>query len=153
MMLPNFDKVYCGATKYGKLPAKWPAVFDDIWAFSNDYDPRQEIFSFNTPKPPPDFTPVEGDTAIGPSWPSGGTTILYAGGLSPNPSTAEITFTDPTNGISGTIKGPYSAVEWAIATLAHEIWHQNGDDDEVKAEAYGYAVLTKFKNDGGKLCP
>jgi hypothetical protein len=151
--LPNFDKVYCVASKYGKLAPKWPAAFDDIWAFADDYDPKQEIFSFNTSTPPPDFSPVEGDTARGSSWPGGGTTILYAAGLSPNASTRTITFTDPTTGVTGTIAGPYSTVEWATATLAHEIWHQNGSDDEDKAEGYGYAVLKKFRSDGGKLCP
>ncbi len=151
MLLPDLDKVTCGGSAYGNEAPKFGFAINNIWAFA---DRDTEVYSVASSTPPMGFETVSGDTEIGPSWVGGGTTILYAAGLSPHSGGF-----DYYDDVSKTIKnapGPFSALEWAILTYAHEITHQNGMgttlEEELKAEGYAYGVLKEYRDDGGKKC-
>ena len=152
MLIPDLDKVACVGAAYGHETPKWGFAANNIWAFA---DGDTEVYSltfvsasggiFNRRRP---------TTAIGPYWPGGGTTILFADALSPHPG--KFVYYDDVSKKNLDAPGPFSALEWAILTYAHEITHQNGmgttSADELKAEGYAYGVLKEYREDGGKKC-
>jgi hypothetical protein len=151
MLLPDLDKVTCGGSAYGNEAPKFGFAINNIWAFA-DHD--TEVYSVASSTPPTGFETVNGDTEIGPSWVGGGTTILYAAGLSPH--SGGFDYYDDVSKTTKNAPGPFSALEWAILTYAHEITHQNGMgttlEEELKAEGYAYEVLKEYRDDGGKKC-
>lgn len=151
MFIPDLDKVACGGSAYGDEAPKWGFAINNIWAFA---DADKEVYSETSSTPPSGFEEVDGDTSIGTSWYGGGTTILYAGALSPHPG--GFAYYDDVSKTNREAPGPFSALEWAILTYAHEITHQNGmgttSEDELKAEGYAYNVLKDYRDDGGKKC-
>ena len=133
-----------------KVPNGGFAV-NNIWAFA---DGGTEVYSLTSSVPPIGFETDSAITAIGPYWPGGGTTILFADALSPHPG--NFVYYDDVSKKNIEAPGPFSALEWAILTYAHEITHQNGMGttaaDELKAEGYAYNVLKDYREDGGKKC-
>ncbi len=146
--LPDRDKLNCAANKYGDYKTKYPWTMDDIWAFTKG---AQEAYSTSTSVPPPGFAVDEGVTNFGSEWPTGGQTILFASGLSAHSS--DYYYKDPLTGADVKVPGPFTAFEWALITLAHELAHQNGVVSEDVAEQYGESVLHAYRADGGKQCP
>lgn len=152
MLIPDLDKVACVGTAYGNEAPKWGFAINNIWAFA---DGDTEVYSATTSTPPTGFETVNGDTAISSSWVGGGTTILFAAALIPH--AGGFAYYDDVSKANREAPGPFSALEWAILTYAHEITHQNGMGttaaDELKAEGYAYDVLKDYRGDGGKKCP
>jgi hypothetical protein len=118
-----------------------------VWAFTT-IDTDHEAFSVDTPAAPAGFVKVDGDTAIGTDWYGGGTTILYADGMIAHRE--DFPYVDPDTGVPGIARGPFTALETAIVTFAHEVRHQYGKDDEDMADGYGYKVLLKYRS--GSKC-
>jgi hypothetical protein len=151
MLIPDLDKVACVGIAYGNEAPKWGFAVNNIWAFA---DGDTEVYSLTLSVPPGGFVTDTGVTAIGPYWPLGGTTILFADALSPHPG--KFIYYDDVSKKNLDAPGPFSALEWAILTYAHEITHQNGmgttPEDELKAEGYAYNVLKDYRDDGGKKC-
>jgi hypothetical protein len=151
MLIPDLDKVFCVGTAYGNEAPKWGFAINNIWAFA---DGDTEVYSVTSSTPPTGFETVSGETAIGPSWVGGGDTILFADALSPHPG--KFVYYDDVSKTNREAPGPFSALEWAILTYAHEITHQNGmgttSEEELKAEGYAYNVLKDYRDDGGKKC-
>jgi hypothetical protein len=151
MLIPDLDKVACVGAAYGNEAPKWGFAVNNIWAFA---DGGTEVYSLTSSVPPAGFETDSGVTAVGPDWPGGGTTILYADALSPHPG--NFIYYDDVSKKNLEAPGPFSALEWAILTYAHEITHQNGlgttPADELDAEGYAYTVLKDYREDGGKKC-
>ena len=147
-LVPNRDKLNCAANNYGRYKTKFPWVMDNIWAFNKG---KQEVYSAYTPVAPPGFVVDEGVTNFGSEWPMGAQTILFASGFSAH--SGSYFYDDPSTGSRVTVPGPFSAFDWALITLAHELAHQNGVVSENVAEQYGQSVLDAYRSDGGKLCP
>ncbi len=151
LLILDLDKVACAGIAYGNQAPKFGFAMNNIWAFA---DGDAEVYSAASSIPPTGFETVNGDTAIGSSWVGGGTTILYAAALSPHRD--PFTYYDDVSKTNREAPGPFSALEWAILTYAHEITHQNGLgttlNDELKAESYAYGVLKEYRDDGGKKC-
>jgi hypothetical protein len=150
--LPDPEKILCGAREYGSLSPKWGPALNNIWAFAQTAHPDIEAFSFTSPLPPPGYASVLGDTGVGTDWYEGGVTILYAGAMSPQDASKTFFYTDIATGKIVTEPGPFTAFEWSLVTFAHEVGHQYGFDDEDDNDAYGYAVLKGYRDDGGKKC-
>jgi hypothetical protein len=146
--LPDRDKLNCAANKYGGYTTKYPWTMADIWAFTKG---AQEAYSAFTSVPPPGFAPDEGVTTFGSEWPTGGQTILFASGLSAHHD--DYYYRDPATGTDVKVSGPFTAFEWGLVTLAHELAHQNGVVSEDVAEQYGASVIHAYRADGGKQCP
>ncbi len=151
MLMPDLNKVACVGIAYGNEAPKWGFAINNIWAFTKG---DTEAYSLTSSVPPVGFETDSGVTAVGPSWPLGGTTILYADALSPHPG--NFVYYDDVSKKNLEATGPFSALEWAILTYAHEITHQNGmgstPNEELKAEGYAYKVLKEYREDGGKKC-
>jgi hypothetical protein len=151
--LPDPEKIDCAAREYGNLAPKWGPALNNIWAFAQIAHENIEAFSTTTPLAPPGYMEIFGDTGIGTIWYSGGTTILYAGGMTAQDSSKRFSYKDNATGAIVVESGPFTAFEWSLVTFAHEVRHQYGYDDEDDAEKYGYSVLKSYRADGGKRCP
>jgi hypothetical protein len=147
--LPDPEKLACVANKYGTLSPKFVAALDNVWAFVDSHN--QEAFSVDTPLAPAGFRIVTGDTALGTDWYAGGTTIIYAAGMSPQ--SVSLPYVDPDTDESGFFEQHLSGEEMAIFTYAHEVWHQYGSRDELLANGYAASVFTAYKSDKAKTCP
>jgi hypothetical protein len=147
--LPDPSKLACAVIQYGTLAPKFVAALDNVWAFVDIHN--QEAFSVDTPAPPAGFSIVAGDTALGTDWYAGGTTIIYAAGMSPQSLSQP--YVDPDTDDSGFFTQHLSGKEMAIFTYAHEVWHQYGSRDELLANGYAVKVFTAYARDAGKKCP
>ena len=146
--LPDVDKLKCAVAQYGLHPVKYVWSIDDVWAFNQG---RNEYISVDTPLPPPGYVEDEAITNTGSDWAGGGQTILFAAGVSAHRD--GFSFRDPNTHAMVTIPGPFTAFEWGLVTLAHEIAHQNDVVSENDAEYFGNQALQAYRGDHGKKCP
>lgn len=131
-----------------------------VWAFGKPQPDGTELHEYSTQSsiPPPGFSPIYGNTAPTPPH----KIVIYAAGYSPHPGPAK--FIDPT--VPGSVptwdyhNGGFSAFEWAIVTLGHEIAHQTGRAaggppgswDESRATGWGLRMLDLYEQSSTKPC-
>lgn len=77
-------------------------------------------------------------------------TQIFAGGMVPHADS--IYYTNPQTSQNGIFPGPFTAVEWEIASLAHEAAHENGIVSEQQAWYYGYIAVQNHRWGHDKAC-
>jgi len=151
--VPAFQKVLCGAEKYGSFPKRYPTNFLNIFQFGKDLPNGGMTYAWSyASNVPPVGYHVTYATPINPNpmFPNAGSTLSASG---VQPFNGSVTYIPPGTTAQTTQNRNYNAMEHAVMTAGHEFAHQSGVHSERTAEGFGVAAADAYKADHGAKCP
>lgn len=146
--IPDLNTVKCIIDAYGADNVNAEVHTSNVWAFHNSTT-GDNAFSSSSSTPPAGYSSLHGEVKT-----VGGVKriVIYADGMTAKTQDFGIQHRDITTDRLMTTWGPFSALEWMVVTLGHEVAHIEGIGPEKEATGYGMYALDLYRQTGGGSC-